>query len=255
MLEVLKCTVLYNNTGWTKSPTAAVGIGWCFSARWFYNPLFQTRKWGENWRQNSAGPLKRQSGCPWQRWSGLCQFWATSVLGLLWAQRNVGGVLEMVPQLRMNGCPPKTLPLLSATFSGFLPYAQKSGREPELQMLQIQTVSHSILHVSSSTNLCRHVIQLGCRFCRSVRCGGLSFELHYGHTDSLWLALGLTVVQPHLGCRSLCLPGDQRCAAKLELGYKQRNVPQQRKKYSVQTHCKHNSLLCRKTFDRNLFSY
>lgn len=64
-------------------------------------------------KQNSvfapATPL--QSGCPWQHPGGLCQFWATSVQGLLWVQKNVkGGDLETFPQLRKNGCPPNALP-------------------------------------------------------------------------------------------------------------------------------------------------
>lgn len=51
----------------------------------------QEVRWERNTKQHWAPATPRQSGCPWQHQGGLCQFWATSVPGLLWAQKNVRG--------------------------------------------------------------------------------------------------------------------------------------------------------------------
>lgn len=55
-------------------------------------PPFPNQEVRWEWKTKHWVPATpRQSGCPWQRQGGLCQFWATSVLGLLWAQKNVRG--------------------------------------------------------------------------------------------------------------------------------------------------------------------
>lgn len=51
----------------------------------------QEVRWERKTKQRWAPATPQQSGCPWQRRGGLCQFWATSVPGLLWAQKNVRG--------------------------------------------------------------------------------------------------------------------------------------------------------------------
>lgn len=94
-----------------------------------------------------ATPL--QSGCPWQRPVGLCQCWATSVPGLLWVQKNVkegGGDLETFLQLRMNGCPPNTLPhSLSYPLFPHTEEKQKSATNPSL-CIHFFSLSRESLH-------------------------------------------------------------------------------------------------------------
>ena len=57
----------------------------------------QEVRWERKTKQRWAPATPRQSGCPWQRRGGLCQFWATSVPGLLWAQKNVRGRFGNLP--------------------------------------------------------------------------------------------------------------------------------------------------------------
>lgn len=100
-------------------------------------------------KQNSvfapATPL--QSGCPWQHHGGLCQFWATSVQGLLWVQKNVkGGDLETFPQLRKNGCPPSALPRsLSCSLFQHTEKRQKSAMSNTLR-IYFFSLSRQSLH-------------------------------------------------------------------------------------------------------------
>lgn len=78
----------------------------------------QEVRWGGKTKQPLAPVTPRQSGCPWQRWGGLCQFRATSVPGGFFELRKMsGGRFGNLPSAQDEWLSTEHTPLLSHSLS------------------------------------------------------------------------------------------------------------------------------------------